>query len=125
MPTKTDSSRRILHRGEKQLYVPLSGSELETLANELSEVIGSISVEKDDQTDAKAQMKARLTELEARMTRIAATVRLRKELRLVEFEQFVDGEEAVTIRLDTGEEVGRRILTANERQGELISEHDG
>lgn len=119
-------------KGEKQRYVSikritrnlpcrLTETELLDRADQLSVVVQETNAEEGRQTDVKAQMKAKLTELDARKTRLAITIGRKEEYRDVEVELVADVQAGtVTIyRMDTSEALETRPMTEQERQAAL------
>lgn len=105
----------------RNLPCRLTDEELLARADDLSVVVQETTAEEGRQTDVKAQMKARLTELDARKTRLAITIGRKEEYRDVEVELKADIQAGtVTIyRTDTGESIETRPMTEHERQTSL------
>lgn len=110
-----------LRRVVRNLPCRLTGDELLTRADELSVVVQETTAEEGRQTDVKAQMKARLTELDARKTRLAITIGRKEEYRDVEVELVADIQAQTTsiYRTDTGEVVETRPMSEQEKQAAL------
>lgn len=111
-----------LHRTVvRSLPVRLFEEELLKKGTELAQTVQDIATEEDRQTDIKAQMKARLAELEGRRTNLAITISRREEHRDVEVDIFFDFQRGVVedVRRDTGEAVSRRVMSESERQQHL------
>lgn len=110
-----------LRRVVRNLPCRLTGDELLTRADELSVVVQETTAEEGRQTDVKAQMKARLTELDARKTRLAITIGRKEEYRDVEVELVADIQAQTTTvhRTDTGEVVETRPMSEQEKQAAL------
>lgn len=110
-----------LKRITRNLPCKLTDAELLSKADELSVVVQEINAEEDRQTDLKAQMKARLTELDARKTRLAITIGRKEEYRDTDVSVMADiqaGTVSVT-RVDTGEIIETRPMTEDEKQRAL------
>jgi hypothetical protein len=105
----------------RNLPCRLTETELLDRADQLSVVVQETTAEEGRQTDVKAQMKARLTELDARKTRLAITIGRKEEYRDVEVELMADVQAGtVTIyRMDNGEALETRPMTEQERQSSL------
>lgn len=120
---KTATAERFVTLKEVTRSLPcrLTDSELLTKADELSVVVQEVSAEEDRQTDVKAQMKAKLTELDARKTRLAITIGRKEEYRDVRCEVQADAQAGTVtvIRMDTGEALETRPMTEDERQRAL------
>lgn len=99
----------------------LTEDELLKVGGELAATVQDIESEDRRQADVKAQMKSRLTELEARRSRLAITVSRREEHRDVQVEIWHDYQRGIVqdIRRDTGEIVHTRPMTDEERQVKL------
>jgi hypothetical protein len=99
----------------------LSDMELLTRADELSVVVQEITAEEGRQVDVKAQMKARLTELDARKSRLAITIGRKEEYRDVPCDLFANVERGIVevVRRDTAEVVESRAMSDDERQKAL------
>jgi hypothetical protein len=87
----------------------------------ISALGSSSSIAVNRQVDMKAQMKARLAELDARKTQLAIIIGRREEDRDVTVDQFWDFGRFVvdTVRRDTGEVVSSRRMTEEECQQPL------
>jgi hypothetical protein len=110
-----------LKRVTRNLPCKLSDTELLQKADELSVVVQEISAEEDRQVDVKAQMKARLTELDARKTRLAITIGRKEEYRDTDVALMGDIQAGTVsaIRADTGEVIETRPMTEDEKQRAL------
>lgn len=104
------------------LPVRLTGDELLDRGASLAAVIQDIDSEERRQNDQKAQMKARLAELDARRTQLAIVIGRKEEDRDVEVQVFNDYDKGTVevVRVDTGEAVSRRRMTDEERQQRLL-----
>lgn len=105
----------------KSLPVRLSQDELRERGDTLASVIQDLNTEQKRQTDQKAQMKAKLSELEARQTQLAITISRREEDREVMVDTWYDYERGTVseVRRDTGEEIASRRMTDDEKQRPL------
>ena len=119
--TSRTTDRHALSAFTKSLPVRLTQDELLDRAAELAGVVEDYSTEEARQTDVKAQLKARLTELDAKRRQLAIVVARKEEYRDVRCEVLADLDRmlAHTMRTDTGEIVGSRPLTDEERQDGL------
>lgn len=119
--TKVGERFQSLRRVIRSLPCRLSETELLARADELSVVVQETSAEESRQTDVKTQMKARLTELDARKTRLAITIGRKEEFRDVEVELMADVQAGTVtvIRQDTGESLETRPMSDAERQTTL------
>lgn len=102
----------------KQLRCVLSREELADRSRDLAAAVGAIAEEEDRQQTVKADLKARLTELEAKVNRLAASIRSGVEYRDVAVELIAEYPRgmAVEYRTDTGDAIHTRPLTDDERQ---------
>lgn len=120
---KTATAERFvtLKKVTRNLPCRLTEGELLARADDLSVVVQETTAEEGRQTDVKAQMKARLTELDARKTRLAITIGRKEEYRDVEVEHLADLQAGTVsvIRTDTGESIETRPMTEQERQTSL------
>jgi|WetSurMetagenome_2_1015567.scaffolds.fasta_scaffold27452_6 hypothetical protein len=105
----------------KNLPVKLTQEELLQKSAELAGTVQDYATEESRQVDIKAQLKAKLTELDAKRTQLAIVVARREEYRDVRCEVVADPAAltAVIVRTDTGEIVEKRALTDKERQDTL------
>lgn len=105
----------------RTLPVKLSQDELRERGDTLASVIQDLNTEQKRQTDQKAQMKAKLSELEARQTQLAIMISRREEDREVVIDVWHDFERGTVseVRRDTGEELHSRHMTDEERQRSL------
>ena len=107
----------ILLTTTKKLPVKLTDIEVLAKGSELASTIQEVGSEEESQKNLKDQMKAKLSELAARQTRLAIIVATRTEYRDVEVQ--VEGTEDGQIRevrLDTGEIMLTRPPRDDERQ---------
>lgn len=112
---------KLLRTETRHLPVRLTSDELLDRGTRLSAVIQDFNAEENRQIDMKTQMKARLTELDAKKTQLAIVIGRREEDRDVSCDVFADYERLVidTVRQDTGEVVNTRKMTEEERQRAL------
>lgn len=110
-----------LKRVMRNLPCRLTEPELLDRADQLSVVVQETNAEEGRQTDVKAQMKAKLTELDARKTRLAITIGRKEEYRDVEVELMADIQAGTvtTYRMDTSEALETRPMSEQERQTAL------
>lgn len=110
-----------IKKAVRNLPCRLTGDELLIRADELSVVVQETNGEEVRQADVKAQMKARLTELDARKTRLAITIGRKEEYRDVEVELVADIQAQTTTiyRQDTGEAIETRPMSEQEKQAAL------
>lgn len=110
-----------IKRVTRNLPCRLTEPELLARADELSVVVQETNAEEGRQADVKAQMKARLTELDARKTRLAITIGRKEEYRDVEVELMADLQaQTVTVyRMDTSEATETRPMSEQEKQATL------
>jgi hypothetical protein len=115
-------SEAIKKTEQRRLPVKLTSEELLAKADELSRKLGDKQQEERDQKTTKDAMKERLSGLDAEIASLAEIVRSKQEERLVDiYERFDTGRLVVEqIRLDTGEVVGTRTMTVEERNLKLF-----
>jgi hypothetical protein len=105
----------------KQLPVKLTNDELLAKSSALAGTVQDYATEESRQADIKAQLKAKLTELDAKRTQLAIVVARKEEYRDVRCEIVADydAQTAIEYRMDTGEVVMTRALTDGEKQNRL------
>lgn len=109
---------RVLKRETQLLATELTPEEFTAKAVALAETHEKLALERELQKEAKADMKQRIEELEQKRNTLARVVQRRKEDRLVDVEIKADDAQGIArvVRLDTGEVVEERPLSAGERQ---------
>ena len=109
---------KVLRRETRLLDIHLNADQVRERGNALAHTIQEIEMEDSRQTALKSQMKATMTGLEAKQTKLASVVVNRVEYQDVEVEvQFSEGEGVVQeVRTDTGEIIRTRPLRDDERQ---------
>lgn len=98
------------------LPVTLTQEEVMALALELANTVQAMGAEVEEQKNLKDQMKARLSELQAKQTRLSIVVATGKEYRSVEVTLRLVSDTCQEVRTDTGEVVASRVATAADRQ---------
>lgn len=113
---------RVLKREELSLPTELTQDEFNLKARELAETHEALAFEREGQKEAKAQMKARLEELEKKRTELARIVKTRKEDRLVEVQEHANDARSIVecVRMDTGEVYTQRPMAPGDRQLTLL-----
>ena len=106
----------IVRRPVLHLACKLTDAQTLEAGQELATVIQDLDGEIARQTQIKAGLKTTLTALEARRSSVALKVARREEIREVQCEARLDGDELVSWRLDTGDELGRRPARDEEKQ---------
>jgi hypothetical protein len=111
----------VLTRSIKTLPVALTSDEFTDRAEGLALVCQDIQTEEARANDVKAQLKARLTQLEGRRAELSSIVSRKEEMRQVECEVRADFDngEAIEFRTDNMRLLSRRPLTEKERQSHL------
>lgn len=122
--TKEPTPIRLQRTVIRSLPVKLTDEELLKVGGQLAATVQDIGAEEGRQADLKAQMKARLAELEGRRTNLAYTISRKEEYRDVEVDIFSDYQRGVVedIRRDSGEVLITRVMTEHERQQQLPME---
>lgn len=112
---------RMANTENRNLPVKLTEKELRERGDTLAAVIQDLSAEESRQVDVKTQMKARLTELDAKKSQLAITISRREEYRDVTVEVWHDYDRmrVFVVRRDTGEEIHSRAMTQEEMQRPL------
>jgi hypothetical protein len=111
----------ILSRYTSTLPVKLTEEEAKERAKALAQLCQDITAEEARATDVKAQLKARLTQLEGRRSELSIIVAREEEMRPIACEVIADYEnnKAIILRTDTGVILSVRPLTDTERQSRL------
>jgi hypothetical protein len=111
----------ILSRYTSTLPVKLTEDEFKERAEGLAQLCQDITAEESRAADVKAQLKARLTQLEGRRSELSIVVARKEEMRPVGCEVLADFEnyKAIILRTDTGVIMSVRPLTDSERQSHL------
>ena len=109
-----------LRNETRNLPCKLNDNELRERADELATTVQAVESEESRQDSVKAELKARITELEARQKRLAQVVSRREEYRDVKVRVTLhSGEVVKEIREDTGEIISTRPAKDYEMQGKL------
>lgn len=97
--------------------VVLTDQEQIAKGRELADLLGENEILKAEKTAVGARIKSN----QARIEELRTAVEFGRILKDVECKRFADyaEKESILIRMDTGEEVGRRPLTHDERQQEF------
>jgi chromosome segregation ATPase len=107
-------------RTEKTMFLActLTATEFRDRAHELAKTTADIAEEEARGDSLKTQLKAAMTELEARRTKLSSIVQRGEEFRDIKVTVVSDYDagEIYTIRADTGEIFDKRIMRAEERQ---------
>ena len=121
--TKQESIRK-LKPHTRMLPCKLTDDELREYGQDLAKVRQDILTEEARQVSLKQQLKASLTELEARSLKLSSMIARGEEARDVDVEPQLDFKRGTycEVRLDTGERIGERAVTAEERQENLLFE---
>lgn len=111
----------VLSRTVKTLPVALTSDEFTNRAEGLAQVCQDIQAEEARANDVKAQLKARLTQLEGRRAELTIVVARKEEMRQIECEVRADFDngEAIEFRTDDMRILSHRPLTEKERQSHL------
>jgi hypothetical protein len=119
--TKTNGNRQTIDSFTKSLPVRLTLDEVLQKSADLAGTVQDYATEESRQADIKAQLRAKLTELDAKRTQLAIVVARKEEYRDVRCEVVADVETLLAniTRTDTGEIVQSRPLTDSERQKAL------
>lgn len=111
---------QLLNEVTQKLPVRLNDQELIEQSHALAHTYQEITDEEAEQTTLKGQMKARLTELQARLARLASIVASRTDYRDVVVEvQLMDDGRVEEIRTDTGAVILNRPMREEEKQRPL------
>ncbi|MFW6087678.1 MAG: hypothetical protein ACODAG_10775 [Myxococcota bacterium] len=116
------------YRFERVLPVKLTEEQVADAAREMAEVAKQIDDLEQRKKELLAEMRTEMADLQGHLSGIAKKVRQGAVEDAVPCVQGLDYSEQhmITVRLDTGEVIERRPLTAEERQGEFdLSSADG
>jgi len=105
----------------RHLKVPLSQKEIIEMADNLAQSLEDIDSLETELESIKSQFKSKLKELEGKSDGYRTKVRNKYEIRKVDCVEVLNNTAgtALEVRMDTGEIINERILTADERQGRL------
>lgn len=119
---KSPDRFKALAKTTRRLPVPLTHPEWENRAARLAQVEDEVSNEQEYQKQVKADLKARMSRLEAERSQVALAVRQKIEMRDVGVEFLADFHEGIVReqRMDDGTVLSTRSLTAEERQPTLF-----
>jgi hypothetical protein len=111
---------------ERELWVDLSDSEINTKAQELSQLMVEFEEVEEEKRAAAKEYSDELKGLRAKMRTISKVIREKKELRPVDCEvrfhcPMVGTKQ--TARLDTNEVIEQEEMSPAERQENLFAEH--
>lgn len=108
-------------RKTKQLSVQLTDPEILAAAQELAAVMEEVDVLETREAERRQTFKASLAALDGRRRELGRKIARREEVRDVEVEVRVDWRKglATETRVDTGEVIAERPVTAEERQARL------
>lgn len=114
---KENSKAKLLRTETRSLPCKLTDVELRDKADELATTVQAIEGEKARQDSVKAELKATMTELESRQTRLAQVVSRREQYRDVKcIIELHENDIIKEIRDDTGETLQIRPARDAERQ---------
>ena len=114
-------SIRKLDPRTRMLSCKLSKDELLDFGSKLAQVRQDILTEEARQASMKQELKSRLAQLEAQSSEYSSKIARGEEMRDVEVDPRLDfgSDTYYEIRRDTGEKVGERPITDDERQENL------
>lgn len=117
---KENPSAKLLRTETRNLPCKLTDAELRDKADQLATTVQAIEGEKGRQDSVKAELKATMTELESRQSRLAQVVSRREEYRdvkvIIEWHENDIVQEA---REDTGQIIQTRPARDTERQKKM------
>jgi len=107
----------------RRLPCALNEAELNARGDELATAVQELARAETEEAERRKAVKARLTEMELKVSDLAETVKSRREERDVmvvgELVGMAEGPMVREVRMDTGEMIGLRQPTAQERQPEV------
>lgn len=123
---RTDPENVDVRRKEHRLPMQLTEKEIMAKARELASVIREKNRLEFEKSETGKFYKTQIDSKEIEMRDLISIIEKGEENRPVSCEEFHDfGEGLVTIiRLDTGEHVGQRTMTAHERQVDLAGKEE-
>ncbi len=109
---------KVIKKQERNLPCQLTEDELKQKAKELATTVQEISADEDRSKNIKDQLKATMSELSSRQTRLAGEVARGEVYRLVDVEYRIDDEGGLIqeVRMDSGETFISRPARDEERQ---------
>lgn len=117
---KENPEAKLLRTETRDLPCKLTVEELRDKADELATTVQAIESEKARQDSVKAELKATMTELESRQTRLAQVVSRREEYRDVKvIIELHENDIVKETREDTGDVIQIRPARDRERQQEM------
>lgn len=120
MSTAVVEEPTLIRKGAKNLACKLTDEEVLHYGEQLAGIVEDIGTEESRASDVKAQLKARMTELESRRSLIASKVRRREEYREVAIRYELQDDGLVhVIREDTDEQIEVRPPHDSELQHDL------
>lgn len=108
-----------LELSTRLLAVALTDAETLAAADELARCLQDIETEEGRAAQVKADLKSRVAALEAKRSSLALKVSRREEHRDIGVEKLLLAGEVYEVRVDTGEEIFRRLAREDELQGKL------
>lgn len=107
---------------QRHLLTKLTDEEVNARAGEMARAYADRDAAKTKHSAAVAERKAAVDAAETRLKDLARVVNDRAEHRVVDCEEREDNAtlEILTLRLDTGEVLGRRPMTPEERQKKIF-----
>lgn len=106
-----------LKRTNRNMPCNLTAQELASKAQELAETVQEVNNEELNQKSIKDQLKAKLTELQSKQSRLASIVARKEEYRDVAISVISMGDGKVQeVRMDTGEALTTREMNESEKQ---------
>lgn len=122
MSKAKQESIRKLKPYTRLLPCKLTDDEIREYGKDLAKVRQDILTEEARQVSLKQQLKASLTELEARSLALSSKIGRGEEARDVDVEPQLDFKKGVycEVRTDTGEKISERAVTEEERQESML-----
>ena len=117
---------KVIKKQERNPPCKLTDAELREKARELATTVQEISAEEDRAKNIKDQLKATMSELSSRQTRLAGEVARGEVYRSVDVEYRIEdaGDIIQEVRLDTKETLISRPARDEERQMALIDQKE-
>lgn len=114
-------SKPIARRVE-ELQVKLNDGEIQERGEWLAQLEGELTSHALFEQQRKQELKAKRSELESKIAKLASNIRSKSEIREVEVLSFLDKGEVLNVRQDTSEVISRRPPRDDERQSTLFTD---
>lgn len=113
---------KLLGESQRKLFVELTDDEVAWAGNRAATLNDSVLEVAEERKRVAKEMKDRIDELEKERNQRLVEVRTRRRAEYVDVQEFLDfgASRVIYVRIDTGEEIGRRRASDDEMQLELL-----